>query len=71
MKKFKVEYKFRCDSGVVYWVETAWIDPDLRAVKCTLRHAAEIEAMNILLSMADELKLGHKKLEDYKIVWEE
>ena len=35
------------------------------------RHKATVMAMNILLGMADELKLGNKKLEDFKIIWEE
>jgi hypothetical protein len=28
-------------------------------------------AMNILLGMADYIKEGNKKLEDFKIIWEE
>lgn len=67
--KFKIEYKFRCDSDVVYWIETG--EMSLPHNDYYFKHKATVMAMNILLGMADELKVGNKKLEDFKIIWEE
>lgn len=69
MVKFKVEYKLRCDSDVVYWIETSTME--LPHNDYHYEHKATVIAMNLLLSMADELKIGNKKLEDFKIIWEE
>ena len=67
--KFKIEYKFRCDSDVVFLIETGKMS--LPHNDYYFKHKATVMAMNILLGMADDLKLGNKKLEDFKIIWEE
>ena len=69
MKKFKVEYKFRCDSDVVYHIET-W-QMEMSNDDYYFKHKANVEAMKILLSMSDELKVGNKELIDFQIIWEE
>ena len=67
--KFKIDFTFRCDSGVVHRIKTG--EMELPHNDYYFRHKATVMAMNILLGRADELKLGNKKLEDFKIVWEE
>lgn len=67
--KFKIDFKLMCDSGVVHRIETC--EMSLPHNDYYFRHKATVMAMNILLGMADELKLGNKKLEDFKIIWEE
>lgn len=64
---FKIVFRFRCDSDVVHCVETN--EMSLPHKDYYFEHKATVMAMNILLGMADDLKLGNKKLEDFKIVW--
>ena len=67
--KFKIVYKFVCDSGVIHRITTG--EMSLPHNDYYFKHKATVMAMNILLGMADDLKLGNKKLEDFKIIWEE
>lgn len=67
--KFKIEYKFRCNRDVVCYIETG--EMSLPHNDYYFRHKATVMAMNKLLSMADYIKEGNKKLEDFKIIWEE
>lgn len=67
--KFKIDFKFRCDSGVVHHYETG--EMELPHNDYYYRHKATVIAMNILIENADYIKEGNKKLEDFKIVWEE
>lgn len=69
MKKFKIEYKFRCDSDVIYHIETWFME--MPNDDYYFEHKATVEAMKILLSMADEIKIGNKELIDYQIIWKE
>ena len=66
--KFKIDFKFICDSGVVYHIETG--EKSLPHDDYYFRHKATVIAMQALLDMPEELKTG-KKLEDFKIIWEE
>lgn len=66
--KFKIDFTFRCDSGVVHRIKTG--EMELPHNDWWFRHKATVMAMQALLDMPDELKTG-KKLEDFKIVWEE
>ena len=67
--KFKIDFKFVCDSGVVHHYETC--EMSLPHNDYYFRHKATVMAMNILLGMTDYIKEGNKKLEDFKIIWEE
>lgn len=67
--KFKIVYKFVCDSGVVHRVKTG--EMSLPHNDYYFRHKATVIAMNILLGMTDYITEGNKQLEDYKIIWEE
>jgi hypothetical protein len=67
--KFKIDFTFRCDSGVVHRIETG--EMELPHNDWWFRHKATVMAMNILLGMTDYIKEGNKKLEDFKIIWEE
>lgn len=69
MTKFKIKYRFRCENGVVYNIESDWKEAPHKDYY--FEHLATVEAMNILLSKADELKEGNKKLIDFNIIWEE
>ena len=66
--KFKIDFKFVCDSGVVYHIETG--EMSLPHDDYYFRHKATVMAMQALLDMQEDLKTG-KKLEDFKIVVEE
>ena len=67
--KFKIDFRFVCDSGVVHRIETC--EMELPHNDWWFRHKATVMAMNILLGMTDYIKEGNKQLEDYKIIWEE
>ena len=67
--KFKIDFKFMCDSGVVHRIETC--EMSLPHNDYYFRHKATVMAMNILIEKADYIKEGNKKLEDFKIIWEE
>lgn len=67
--KFKIDFTFRCDNGVVHHIETG--EMELPHNDWWFRHKATVMAMNILLGMADYIKEGNKQLEDFKIIWEE
>ena len=66
--KFKIDFRFVCDSGVVHRIETC--EMSLPHNDYYFKHKAIVMAMQALLDMPEELKTG-KKLEDFKIVWEE
>lgn len=66
--KFKIDFKFVCESGVVHHIETG--EMSLPHNDYYFRHKATVMAMQALLDMPDELKTG-KKLEDFKIIWKE
>lgn len=67
--KFKIVYKFVCDSGVIHRITTG--EMSLPHNDYYYRHKATVMAMNILIEKADYIKEGNKKLEDFKIIWEE
>ena len=67
--RYRVQYKLRWRNDVVYCIETT--ARDIPHKDYYYEHLATVEAMRILLGMADELKVGNKKLEDFKIIWEE
>ena len=67
--KFKIDFTFRCDSGVIHRIETG--EMSLPHNDWWFRHKATVMAMNILLGMTDYIKEGNKQLEDFKIIWEE
>ena len=67
--KFKIDFKFVCDSGVVYHYETGKMS--LPHDDYYFRHKATVMAMNILIENANYIKEGNKKLEDFKIICEE
>lgn len=69
MAKYKVIFNLRCENGVVYNIETGSFE--LPHKDWYYEHYATVNAMNILVAMADELKEGNKQLEDFKIIWEE
>lgn len=66
--KFKIDFKFVYDSGVVHRIETC--EMSLPHNDYYFKHKATVMAMQALLDMPEDLKTG-KKLEDFKIVWEE
>lgn len=67
--KFKIVYKFVCDSGVIHRITTG--EMSLPHNDYYYRHKATVMAMNILLGMTDYIKEGNKQLEDFKIIGEE
>lgn len=67
--KFKIDFTFRCDSGVVHHIETG--EMELPHNDYYFRHKATVMAMNILLGMTDYIKEGNKIVTDFKIKWEE
>ena len=67
--RYRVIYKLRCRNDVVYCIETT--AKDIPHKDYYFEHQAMVEAMRILLGMADELKVGKKELVDYDIIWEE
>lgn len=67
--RYKVKYKLRCENDVVHWIETTAMD--IPHKDYYFEHLATVEAMRILLGLADELKVGKKELVDYDIIWEE
>lgn len=69
MAKYKVIFRLRCENGVVYNIETGSFE--LPHKDWYYEHQATVNAMNILLGMADEFKEGNKKIVNYDIVWEE
>lgn len=69
MAKYKVIFNLRCDNGVVYNIETG--SYELPHKDWYYEHYATVNAMNILVAMADELKEGNKIVTDFKIKWEE
>ena len=61
--KFKIDFKFVCESGVVHRIETG--EMSLPHNDYYFKHKATVMAMNILLGMADDLKLGNKKIRGF------
>ena len=52
--KFKIDFKFRCSSGVIHHIETG--EMELPHNDYYFRHKATVMAMQALLDMPDELK---------------
>lgn len=68
-RKFKVEYKFVRDNGLVYHIESESARIKDTASELDNYKAASIKAMRCLLGMSKELITGRQKLLEYNIIW--
>ena len=68
-KKFKIEYRFARDNGIVYRMESDTVK--IKDTNSELENfkAASIKAMRCLLGMSKELITGRQKLLEYNIIW--
>lgn len=68
-RKFKIEYRFARDNGIVYRMESDTVKIKDTNSELDNYKAASIKAMRCLLSMSKELITGRQKLLDYNIIW--
>ena len=68
-KKFKIEYRFARDNGIVYRMESDTVKIKDTASELDNYKAASIKAMRCLLGMSKELITGRQKLLEYNIIW--
>lgn len=68
-RKFKIEYRFARDNGIVYRMESDTVKIKDTNSELDNYKAASIKAMRGLLSMSKELITGRQKLLDYNIIW--
>lgn len=68
-RKFKIEYRFARDNGIVYRMESDTVKIKDTNSKLDNYKAASIKAMRGLLSMSKELITGRQKLLEYNIIW--
>lgn len=69
-KKFKVEYKFQSDNGIVYRIESETARIKDNADELENFKAASVKAMRGLLSISKEITTDRQRLTEYNIVWE-
>lgn len=68
-RKFKIEYRFARDNGIVYRMESDTVKIKETNSELDNYKAASIKAMRCLLGMSKELITGRQKLLDYNIIW--
>lgn len=68
-RKFKIEYRFARDNGIVYRMESDTVKIKDTNSELDNYKAASIKAMRGLLSMSKELITGRQKLLEYNIIW--
>lgn len=68
-KKFKIEYRFARDNGIVYRMESDTVKIKDTNSELDNYKAASIKAMRGLLSLSKELITGRQKLLEYNIIW--
>lgn len=68
-RKFKIEYKFARDNGIVYRMESDTVKIKDTNSELDNFKAASTKAMKGLLSISKELITGRQKLLEYNIIW--
>ena len=68
-RKFKIEYRFARDNGIVYRMESDTVKIKDTNSDLDNYQAASIKAMRGLLSLSKELIIGRQKLLEYNIIW--
>lgn len=68
-RKFKIEYRFARDNGIVYRMESDTVKIKDTNSELDNYKAASIKAMRGLLSLSKELITGRQKLLEYNIIW--
>lgn len=68
-RKFKIEYRFARDNGIVYRIESDTVKIKDTNSELDNYKAASIKAMRGLLSLSKELITGRQKLLEYNIIW--
>lgn len=68
-RKFKIEYRFARDNGIVYRMESDTVKIKETNSELDNYKAASIKAMRCLLGMSKELITGRQKLLEYNIIW--
>lgn len=68
-RKFKIEYRFARDNGIVYRIESDTVKIKDTNSELDNYKAASIKAMRDLLSLSKELITGRQKLLEYNIIW--
>lgn len=68
-RKFKIEYRFARDNGIVYRMESDTVKIKDTNSELDNFKAASIKAMKCLLGMSKELITGRQKLLEYNIIW--
>ena len=68
-KKFKIEYKFQRDNGIVYHIESETVKIKNQDNELENFRLASIEAMRGLLSISQDIVTGRQKLIEYNIIW--
>ena len=68
-RKFKIEYIFARDNGIVYLMESDTVKIKDTNSELDNYKAASIKAMRCLLSLSKELITGRQKLLEYNIIW--
>lgn len=68
-RKFKIEYRFARDNGIVYRMESDTVKIKDTNSELDNYKAASIKAMRCLLGMSKELITGRQKLLEYNIIW--
>lgn len=69
-KKFKIEYKFQRDNGIVYHIESEIVKIKNQDNELENFRLASIKAMRGLLSISQDIVTGRQKLIEYNIIWE-
>lgn len=69
-KKFKIEYKFQRDNGIVYHIESETVKINNQGNELENFRLASIKAMRGLLSISQDIVTGKQRLIEYNIIWE-
>lgn len=69
-KKFKIEYKFQRDNGIVYNIKSETVKIKNQNNELENFRLASIKAMRGLLSISQDIVTGKLKLIEYNIIWE-
>lgn len=69
-RKFKIEYRFARDNGIVYHIESETVKIKNQDNELENFRLASIKAMRGLLSISQDIVTGRQKLIEYNIIWE-
>lgn len=69
-KKFKIEYKFQRDNGIVCHIESETVKIKNQGNELENFRLASIKAMRGLLSISQDIVTGKQRLIEYNIIWE-